>query len=416
MLRYRSAVCLLCALFLASATPSSQQLIDRQKALDAINALPVVVPPAVIKESCNADGTGNLVDEDQDGAVDEICKTLTTPPTCTFTLSNTTATMPATASTNTVSLTVAPSGCSPNSWTATSQASWLAVGAAGSGSSVVAYTVTANTGAQRVGTLTIAGQVITVTQAAAATQPPPTGSFAFSTSFTAANGWKAEVKQNGCGTGFAGIQAGVGNHGDWGASYCDRVTSAANNPTGEGGLGFRHFRSGNNGGGGGIRVTFPAMAQGYVRYYARYAQGMVFSPLTYTKDLYFHDGESGFFILGFSSNAGTPGSAYYLHTGAGSINHGSSINFAQINGGSGNVGDGKHHCYEAFLKMGSSGQVTLFVDGAQVLNKTGINFGRSSFSAFALGGNQYFVSNSGQYTDFDDVAVSAQRIGCFPVQ
>ena len=80
MLRYRSALCFLLALLLASVQLSSQQLIDRQKAIDAINALPAVAPPAAIKESCNADGTPNGVDEDQDGAVDENCKALPPAP------------------------------------------------------------------------------------------------------------------------------------------------------------------------------------------------------------------------------------------------------------------------------------------------------------------------------------------------
>jgi uncharacterized protein (TIGR03437 family) len=57
------------------------------------------------------------------------------------------------------------SGCT---WTAASNASWITVqsGASGSGSGTVAYSVTANTGAtQRAGTLTVAGQTFTVTEA-----------------------------------------------------------------------------------------------------------------------------------------------------------------------------------------------------------------------------------------------------------
>jgi len=67
------------------------------------------------------------------------------------------------------SLTVtAPSGCG---WTATSNASWLTIasGTSGSGSGTVNYTAAANPLiAPQTGTLTVAGQTVTVTQAAAA--------------------------------------------------------------------------------------------------------------------------------------------------------------------------------------------------------------------------------------------------------
>ena len=52
-----------------------------------------------------------------------------------------------------------------------SNASWMTVtsGASGSGPGTVAFSVAANTGAARTGTLTIAGQTFTVTQAAPCT-------------------------------------------------------------------------------------------------------------------------------------------------------------------------------------------------------------------------------------------------------
>ncbi len=54
----------------------------------------------------------------------------------------------------------------PCSWTATSNANWLLLtaGAAGAGNGAVNYTVAANTGPTRTGTLTVAGQTFTVTQ------------------------------------------------------------------------------------------------------------------------------------------------------------------------------------------------------------------------------------------------------------
>src|SRR4030095_15826530 len=56
-------------------------------------------------------------------------------------------------------------------WTAVSNVNWLTItsGASGSGNGTVGYSVAANTGgSQRMGTLTVAGQTFTVTQAAAA--------------------------------------------------------------------------------------------------------------------------------------------------------------------------------------------------------------------------------------------------------
>jgi all-beta uncharacterized protein/BACON domain-containing protein len=83
---------------------------------------------------------------------------------CTYTIAPTSQNVPAGASSGTVGVT---SGASC-AWTATSNASWLTVtsGAAGTGNGSVGYSVAANTGAARTGTLTIGGEAFTVTQAA----------------------------------------------------------------------------------------------------------------------------------------------------------------------------------------------------------------------------------------------------------
>lgn len=67
---------------------------------------------------------------------------------------------------------VSTSGCQ---WTAASNAPWIRVmaGATGSGSGLVAFSVEANTGAERIGALTIAGHTATITQTAADAPPPP---------------------------------------------------------------------------------------------------------------------------------------------------------------------------------------------------------------------------------------------------
>ncbi|MBK6998564.1 MAG: DUF1566 domain-containing protein [Rhodoferax sp.] len=89
---------------------------------------------------------------------------------CTYTLNTNSATAATTASTGSISVT---SSCA---WTAASNASWITItsGSSGSGNGTVAYAVAANTGTtQRTGTITIAGQTFTVTQAAGSTVTAP---------------------------------------------------------------------------------------------------------------------------------------------------------------------------------------------------------------------------------------------------
>ncbi len=83
---------------------------------------------------------------------------------CTYSLSATSANVAATTNTGSVNVTATNASCT---WTATSNANWLTIssGASGAGNGSVGYAVSANTGAARSGTLTIAGQTFTVNQA-----------------------------------------------------------------------------------------------------------------------------------------------------------------------------------------------------------------------------------------------------------
>ncbi|MBK6999730.1 MAG: DUF1566 domain-containing protein [Rhodoferax sp.] len=92
------------------------------------------------------------------------------PSACNPTLANTSASAGAAASTGSVSV------ASTCAWTATSNASWITIasGSSGSGNGIVSYAVAANTGTTvRTGTLTIAGQTFTVTQAGATVVTAP---------------------------------------------------------------------------------------------------------------------------------------------------------------------------------------------------------------------------------------------------
>ncbi|MGE3473093.1 MAG: BACON domain-containing carbohydrate-binding protein, partial [Vicinamibacterales bacterium] len=87
---------------------------------------------------------------------------------CTYTISPRSASIPETGGTRTVTVTAA-AGCT---WTADANDAWITVvsGARGSGDGAVTFSVAANAGGARTGTIAIAAQTFTVSQAAA---PPP---------------------------------------------------------------------------------------------------------------------------------------------------------------------------------------------------------------------------------------------------
>jgi len=98
--------------------------------------------------------------------VDVIFDVVQAGPTCTYSISPTSQSIGAGGGNGSVNVT-APSGCN---WTASSNAAWITITSSGSGSGngAVAYSVAANTSTNaRTGTLIIAGQTFTVTQAGA---------------------------------------------------------------------------------------------------------------------------------------------------------------------------------------------------------------------------------------------------------
>jgi uncharacterized protein (TIGR03437 family) len=114
---------------------------------------------------------GNAANGDGTQFGDHIYTTsLTLPPqACTYAIDPANQNIPVSGGSNAVTVT-APDTCT---WTASSNSDFLSVdsGSSGTGTGVVNYTVAANTGASaRTGTLTIAGQTFTVSQAGAS--PP----------------------------------------------------------------------------------------------------------------------------------------------------------------------------------------------------------------------------------------------------
>lgn len=108
--------------------------------------------------------TGTISISNRTFTVSQAAAAAPPPPACAYSIAPTSQSAPAAAGTGTVNVTTT-AACA---WTAVSNAAWLTVtsGAAGSGNGVVGFSIAANTGAARAGTLTVAGQTFTVNQAA----------------------------------------------------------------------------------------------------------------------------------------------------------------------------------------------------------------------------------------------------------
>ena len=99
------------------------------------------------------------------------------PPPCTYSLSASNVSIALTGGNGTVGVLPSANTCT---WAASSNVPWIQVvsGATGTGSGTVGFSVDANTGASRSGTLTVAGQTFTVNQGGCSfTLSPTTGSF-----------------------------------------------------------------------------------------------------------------------------------------------------------------------------------------------------------------------------------------------
>jgi hypothetical protein len=88
---------------------------------------------------------------------------------CAYALSATSTNVSASASSGSSFGVTTSNGCA---WAASTTNSWIHTSSSGTGNGTVSYTVNANTGSGRIGTLTVAGQTFTVTQAGATAATP----------------------------------------------------------------------------------------------------------------------------------------------------------------------------------------------------------------------------------------------------
>jgi PKD repeat protein len=137
---------------------------------------------------------------DAKGAVGTAIVTITVDPACTYSIAPTGRDFPASGGSSSVSV-KAPSGCA---WQAVSNDSWITItsGSTGSGNGTVNYSVAANAStSQRTGTMTIAGQTFTVTQAGAPGGSAPTATTGSATNVTSNSATlNATVNPNGLAT------------------------------------------------------------------------------------------------------------------------------------------------------------------------------------------------------------------------
>ena len=85
---------------------------------------------------------------------------LSNPTTCSYSINPTSQSAGAAGGSSSFSIT-APAGCN---WTALSNASWITTSSSGSGNGTINYSVAANTGVARVGTISVGGKLFTVNQ------------------------------------------------------------------------------------------------------------------------------------------------------------------------------------------------------------------------------------------------------------
>ena len=107
------------------------------------------------------------------GRIVSIAQASTTPATCLFSVTPTSVSMPASGGTAPITLTLASGvNCA---WSATPSSGFITVSSgSGIGSATITITVAPNTGGARSGTLTVAGQVVTLNQSGAVAAPGTT--------------------------------------------------------------------------------------------------------------------------------------------------------------------------------------------------------------------------------------------------
>jgi hypothetical protein len=236
-----------------------------------------------------------------------------------------------------------------------------------------------------------------------------------------------------------------GDYAAFGTDACSYINTTANNPSGLGGRGHAKAETGGcatpgvNCSGMAVQYSFTATSEMWIRWYEKYEAGFQWGASGANNPGYAKHMRWGgtFGMIQDYLSGGVQCMAALWYSGCGTTSEVDRTYAHDFNSPSGcPVGnppgkdttcltwndihntdasggaDGNWVCFETYLN-GGTGQLTMWINGTEVVNHTGPTFSGQATSVFSS--NQSAVQ-SGQafYHFYDDIAVSStQRIGCF---
>jgi len=186
--------------------------------------------------------------------------------------------------------------------------------------------------------------------------------------------------------------------------HSEQITSDANNPTGNGGKGQRHWLGdGTNNNSGGIRLQFnTAQTNFWMRWYVRWESG--FGSFSQYKMLYIYppSGTGAVFQPGYSGLGGIR-----LYSTKDSYTCTDCAYGATFYTNPSGLSDGTWQLFEMHINV-ATGVFQTWVNGTLVIDRSDVNYGSiSSIDHITIGSNSKDISNGkSMYVDYDDIAVS----------
>ncbi len=179
----------------------------------------------------------------------------------------------------------------------------------------------------------------------------------------------------------------------------EQITSAANNPSGGGGRGQRHWEGdGSNANSGGLATSLSGLTEIWIRFYMRYQSGFAWSgnSVHYDKIIYINPAGTGQYIIPeFHDNV------LAITT---NVAIASSTTWQDVMGG--NTADGQWHCYEFHMNT-NDGTAQAWLDGNPIIDTTSTSLIGRTMNRIGIGSNQDDPNNGGcYYVDFDDIAIA----------
>jgi len=239
-------------------------------------------------------------------------------------------------------------------------------------------------------------------------------------SWTTSFDYSQECSQRGnLGNADCGSVANDGIYWNWGdnmqGGHATEAVSVANNPDGDGGLGFRSWvGDGTNKQTGVARIDFPSpQKELWLRWYQRYQAGFAWSggEPHYDKTLYMNTGGS---LALLPQHAGN-GKWSLTIQGGGSTYQATSNSALKWTDVFGSTSDGLFHLFEIHIKLDTNsndGVAQMWIDGSLVIDASGVDFSggsstsRQGFTWFEFHSNQDSPANGGSaYVDYDDMAI-----------